>query len=413
MREIFVRETASSPEPFTGERLTGSVHGQVELEHYHRYLFARGFCRDKDVLDVACGEGYGAAQLAQVARRVVAMELSKETARNAATNFTRPNLHFVQCDARSLAVADTSIDIITSFETIEHFAEQEKFVAEAARVLRPEGCFIVSTPDRDIYSPPGSVPNPYHVKEFDRAEFLDLLHRHFRFVSLVRQRPVEASALIPEEQASVAPQIFERAGDRNFVLETSLPGAPFLVAIATNHAPGVAPFSLLIEHSDLDNTRLGELEAELQDALIEVEKLRKEHQAELAARTAAEAERTAAEAARTAAESARTAAESALRESQTAEAAALLQVEAERRAKREVAEGARTALENAKRASEDFKSTSARFEGEANAVAASLNQTRAVLDDTNAELDRISGSARQFFRQYLPRLWRYLLRKGG
>ena len=400
MREIFVRETASSPEPFTGERLTGSVHGQVELEHYHRYLFARGFCRDKDVLDVACGEGYGAAQLAQVARRVVAMELSKETARNAATNFTRPNLHFVQCDARSLAVADTSIDIITSFETIEHFAEQEKFVAEAARVLRPEGCFIVSTPDRDIYSPPGSVPNPYHVKEFDRAEFLDLLHRHFRFVSLVRQRPVVASALIPEEQASVAPQIFERAGDRNFVLETSLPGAPFLVAIATNHAPGVAPFSLLIEHSDLDNTRLGELEAELRDAAIEMEELRKEHQAELAGRTAAEI-------------AARTAADAALRESQTAETAALLQVEAERRAKREVAEGARTALENAKRASEDFKSTSARFEGEANAVAASLNQTRAVLDDTNAELDRISGSARQFFRQYLPRLWRYLLRKGG
>ena len=400
MREIFVRETASSPEPFTGERLTGSVHGQVELEHYHRYLFARGFCRDKDVLDVACGEGYGAAQLAQVARRVVAMELSKETARNAATNFTRPNLHFVQGDARSLAVADTSVDIITSFETIEHFGEQEKFVAEAARVLRPEGCFIVSTPDRDIYSPPGSVPNPYHVKEFDRAEFLDLLHRHFRFVSLVRQRPVVASALIPEEQASVAPQIFERAGDQNFVVDTSLPGAPFLVAIATNHAPGVAPFSLLIEHSDLDNTRLGELEAELRDAAIEMEELRKEHQAELAGRTAAEI-------------AARTAADAALRESQTAETAALLQVEAERRAKREVAEGAQTALENAKRASEDFKRTSARFEGEANAVAATLHQTRAVLDDTNAELDRISGSARQFFRQYLPRLWRYLLRKGA
>jgi protein-L-isoaspartate O-methyltransferase len=51
--------------------LTASVHGQVELEHYHRYLFSRGFCRDRDVLDVASGEGYGAAHLAQVARHVV------------------------------------------------------------------------------------------------------------------------------------------------------------------------------------------------------------------------------------------------------------------------------------------------------------------------------------------------------
>ena len=74
MREIFPREAAANPEPFTGERLTASVHGQVEIEHYHRYLFSRGFCRDRDVLDVASGEGYGAAHLAQVARHVVGVE---------------------------------------------------------------------------------------------------------------------------------------------------------------------------------------------------------------------------------------------------------------------------------------------------------------------------------------------------
>ncbi len=43
MREIFPREAADNPEPFTGERLTASVHGPVELEHYHRALFSRGF----------------------------------------------------------------------------------------------------------------------------------------------------------------------------------------------------------------------------------------------------------------------------------------------------------------------------------------------------------------------------------
>jgi len=86
MRETFPREAAANPEPFTGERLTASVHGQIEVEHYHRYLFSRAFCRDRDVLDVASGEGYGAAQLAQVARHVVGVEYSGATARNAAAN---------------------------------------------------------------------------------------------------------------------------------------------------------------------------------------------------------------------------------------------------------------------------------------------------------------------------------------
>src|SRR6185312_7083675 len=111
MRETFPREAAANPEPFTGERLTASVHGQVEIEHYHRYLFARGFCRDRDVLDVASGEGYGAAQLAHVARYVVGVEFAGATARNAAANFPRDNLRFVQADARSLPVNAASVDV--------------------------------------------------------------------------------------------------------------------------------------------------------------------------------------------------------------------------------------------------------------------------------------------------------------
>src|ERR1700721_2648345 len=196
MKEKFPREAAAHPEPFTGERLTASFPVQVEDEHYHRYLCARAFCRDRDVLDVASGEGYGAAQLAQVARHVVGVEYSGATVRNAVANFPRRNLRFIQSDARSLPLGDASVDVVTSFETIEHFDRQEEFVAEVHRVLRPAGSFIVSTPDRHVYSPPGSQPNPFHVHEFDRTEFLEVLHRHFRYVSLVRQGPLLASSLI-------------------------------------------------------------------------------------------------------------------------------------------------------------------------------------------------------------------------
>src|ERR1700722_13442332 len=264
MAETFPREAAANPEPFTGERLTASIHGQVEIEHYHRYLFCRGFCRDRDVLDVASGEGYGAAQLSQVANFVVGVEYAGPTAVNAAANFPRPNLRFLSADARSLPLSDTSVDVVTSFETIEHFDRQDDFVAEVRRVLRPDGCFIVSTPDRDVYSPPGSPLNPFHVREFDQTEFLDLLHRSFRYVSLIRQRPMLASGLIPEEAASIAPLIFERDDEQLFSSETTLLKAPYLIAIASELAPRLAPFSLLIERSDIDNVRFADHEAELE-----------------------------------------------------------------------------------------------------------------------------------------------------
>jgi SAM-dependent methyltransferase len=347
MQEIFPREAAANPEPFTGERLTGSVHGQVEIEHYHRYLFSRGFCRDRDVLDVASGEGYGAAQLAQVATHVVGVEYAGATARNAAANFQRRNLCFVQADARSLPLGDASFDVVTSFETIEHFDRQGSFVAEVRRVLRPDGCFIVSTPDRDIYSPPGAPTNPFHVHEFDRTEFLELLHRHFRYVSLIRQRPMLVSGLFPEEPASISPLIFERVEDQAFSSDTALPKAPYLIAIASELVPRLAPVSLLVERSDIDNVRFADQAAELDRLRL----------AEAAARRAEENER---EAARVAVEAARM---------------------------------------NAERAEADAK-----------AAAVTLTHTRAALVQANTDLDRVSGSMRHFLRQYVPRLWRYLVR---
>jgi SAM-dependent methyltransferase len=347
MRESFPREAAVNPEPFTGERLTASVHGQVEIEHYHRYLFSRGFCRDRDVLDVACGEGYGAAQLAQVANWVVGLDVSGPTVRNAATNFTRSNLRFVQADARSLPLKDTSIDVVTSFETIAHFDRQEEFVAEIRRVLRPDGCLIVSTSDRETFGQSQAVPNPFRVRELDRDEFLDLLHRHFQFVSLIRQRPMLVSGLIPEEATSISPLIFERAEEQAFSSETTLPRAPYLIAIASQTAPRLAPVSLLIERSELDNFRIADYEAELN-------RLR---QSEAAAREAAEADR----------------------------------------------ETARVAVETARRTAEQS-------EADTKAAAVTLTHTRAALVQAYTELERISGSLALFLIQYVARIWRRISR---
>jgi ubiquinone/menaquinone biosynthesis C-methylase UbiE len=147
MGEIFERVMPLSALPWTGERLTTDVSGQVEIEHLHRYFVARSLCRGLDVLDVASGEGYGAALLAQVARSVVGIELSEEAVAHARAAYKQSGLRFMVGDARRMELPDDSVDIVVSFETIEHFYDHEAFVAEVRRVLRPAGLFIVSSPN--------------------------------------------------------------------------------------------------------------------------------------------------------------------------------------------------------------------------------------------------------------------------
>jgi SAM-dependent methyltransferase len=254
--EIFPREVAANPEPFTGERLTSALSGQAQIEHYHRYLFARTLARDRDVLDVASGEGYGAALLAQVARSVIGAEFAASTVRSATANFPRENLTYLQADARCLPLPPDCVDLVVSFETIEHFDRQEEFVAEVRRVLRPGGCFIVSTPDREIYSAPGMAPNPFHVRELSRAEFVALLHQQFPEVTMLVQRTMIGSVLIPEHSVPVPPLVFDRPDTMQFQAGETLPRAPYLVAIASDRPLPAFPASLYIERSDLDTEAL-------------------------------------------------------------------------------------------------------------------------------------------------------------
>ncbi len=267
MGEIFRRETAEHPEPFTGERLTTAIGGQVQIEHYHRYLLARSLVAGLDVLDVASGEGYGSALLAQVARSVVGVEYSGPTVRAAVGNFPRANLRFVQADARALPFADACVDAVVSFETIEHFDRQDAFLREVRRVLRPDGSFIVSTPDRDVYSPAGSAANPFHVHELSRLEFVALLKGTFRHVQMVQQRALIGSALLGEAGSTAPPQVFDRRGETHFEACIGLPRAPYLVAVASDREPPPLPPSVYIDRGDVgtDQARLAALAGQLNE----------------------------------------------------------------------------------------------------------------------------------------------------
>ena len=165
----FAVPRATISQDFTGERMTPSVTGQVAFEHYHRYCLARDLVAGRDVLDIASGEGYGAAILADVARSVVGVEIDEATVTHAIAAYNAPNLRYVQGDALAIPLPDASVDVVVSFETLEHLRDQNRFLLETRRVLRPNGLFIVSTPDRLVYSAPGQAPNPYQSAGTQRS----------------------------------------------------------------------------------------------------------------------------------------------------------------------------------------------------------------------------------------------------
>jgi SAM-dependent methyltransferase len=157
--------------------------------HLKRYEFATPWCRNRDVLDAGCGVGYGTAFLAGHARHVLGVDRDEEAIAYARRRYARPNAEFRVGDLLELDLPDGSFDAICSFETIEHLGDPERYLAEMARVLRPGGAYLVSTPraDRTTRDP----DNPFHELELSRADFEALLRRFFGEVELYGQRRLQ------------------------------------------------------------------------------------------------------------------------------------------------------------------------------------------------------------------------------
>lgn len=194
---VFTLPRAEAALEFTGERFTPEQPGPIAHEHLHRYLFALQFCEAKRVLDVASGEGYGTYLLSRTARSAEGLDVSETAIAHAATRYRAENLAYRVGECSALPVPDASIDVVVSFETLEHVAEQDRFLSEVRRVLRPSGLLVMSSPDRTTYSPPGKAPNPFHVRELTAAEFETLVSRHFAHAVYGGQRATAGSLLLP------------------------------------------------------------------------------------------------------------------------------------------------------------------------------------------------------------------------
>ncbi len=193
---------------FTGERYVPTEQGEIRQEHVHRYAWAQPLAQGRDVLDIASGEGYGAAMLAQSARSVTGVDIDPDAVRHAAARYAAANLRFIEGSAAQIPLADASIDLAVSFETIEHHDRHDEMLRELRRVLRPDGVLVLSSPNRVVYSELAGHHNEFHVRELDFAELDVLLRRHFPAVRYYGQRMSAGSLVVPiggEGAATISP----------------------------------------------------------------------------------------------------------------------------------------------------------------------------------------------------------------
>jgi GT2 family glycosyltransferase/2-polyprenyl-3-methyl-5-hydroxy-6-metoxy-1,4-benzoquinol methylase len=180
---------------WTGERYLPSIQGPIELEHIHRYIIATQYVLGKRVLDIASGEGYGSNRLSEFAEYVIGVDIDNDAIAHAKLKYQRPNLDFRLGSASAIPVITNSIDVVISFETIEHHDQHEKMLLEIKRVLKPDGLLIISSPNKYYYSIEPNYSNPHHVKELFTEELEHLLNSCFKNVQILGQRTTYCSVV--------------------------------------------------------------------------------------------------------------------------------------------------------------------------------------------------------------------------
>jgi SAM-dependent methyltransferase len=95
--------------------------------------------------------------------------------------------------AEEISLPDKSVDVVVSFETIEHVPNPGRFLDECVRVLVPGGRLIISTPDKEVYTNRLGIRNQYHCSEMTDQEFRSAVRRRFHDVHFYTQRPDSAA----------------------------------------------------------------------------------------------------------------------------------------------------------------------------------------------------------------------------
>ena len=152
----------------------------ILCRHLAVYEYTQQFVKDKTVLDLGCGEGYGTALLARYAKKVIGVDYSARTIKKAQETYACDNLEFVCGSIDQIKLESESFEVISAFQLIEHLPKPEVFLWRVKNWLKSEGLFFLSTPNKKS----SIIQHPYHFREYYKEELEPLLKIYFSKVEL-------------------------------------------------------------------------------------------------------------------------------------------------------------------------------------------------------------------------------------
>ena len=180
-------------------------------KHLIRYNFANLFVKEgSEVLDAACGAGYGTNLLSKKSKNIIGIDYSSTAIKFAKENYKNKKISFFESNILNFNYKK-KFDAIISLETLEHVNKLDgiKWIKKCYSLLKKDGIFICSSPLLRIRNGKPFITNPHHLHEMRRSELEKLLRKTFKTTNI---------NLFIQESNNLKPCIKENEGLSIFVI---------------------------------------------------------------------------------------------------------------------------------------------------------------------------------------------------
>lgn len=163
------------------ERVVPGVTNVANVQkHIARYNAALSLCSGKEVVDVACGVGYGTWLISTVAKQVAGFDIDEEAIHQARSRYSAMNSAFYRENLYDIDIKP--VDVVVSFETIEHLDDEIKTQKKLMSFIKKDGFIIFSVP---LNEQKGF--NEHHVQRYTLETARKLFSGHKKIAEVVQR----------------------------------------------------------------------------------------------------------------------------------------------------------------------------------------------------------------------------------